>query len=241
MSQPNAFFRIHLLLIPGMLALAAVFAHDSGLDRVLAGVFYDAAQGGFPAHASKILELLGHRLAKDAVTVIWLALLSATLSTHAWPRWQPAWTARRSVLWAGVFGMALGPLIVVGLKGLNSYHCPWDLVEFGGGAELTSNWFVSAAEAGHCFPGGHAASGFSLVALYFMARALEQVHLARVVLLLGVLAGTAFSLIRMAQGAHFLSHNLWAAAICWFCAALSFCVEDLQRRYLPQRAHPVNP
>lgn len=239
MSHPNAFSRIHLLLIPGLLALAAVFAHDSGLDRVLAGVFYDPVRGDFPAHASRILELLGHRLAKDAVTVVWLALLSATLSTHAWPRWQPALTARRSALWSGVIGMALGPLIVVGLKGLNSSHCPWDLVEFGGGAELTSNWFVSAAEAGHCFPGGHAASGFSLVALYFMARALEQAQLARVVLLLGVLAGAAFSLIRMAQGAHFLSHNLWAAAICWFVAASAFCIEDLQRRQVLQRADPV--
>lgn len=27
--------------------------------------------------------------------------------------------------------------------------------------------------------------------------------------------GTLFSLVRMLQGAHFLSHNLWTAALCW--------------------------
>ena len=230
MSKAKTFLRTHLLLVPGMLALSAVLAHNSGLDQTLATAFYDAGHASFPAHASKTLELLGHRLAKDAVTLIWLGLLAAAFSTHAWPSWQPTWTAKRRVLWAGVIGMALGPLIVVGLKGLNSYHCPWDLAEFGGGAAFTDNWFVAAAEVGHCFPGGHAASGFSLVTLYFMARALENPRLARAFLLMSLFTGAAFSLIRMAQGAHFLSHNLWAAAICWFVAALSFCIEDILRR-----------
>jgi membrane-associated PAP2 superfamily phosphatase len=222
MSKHYAFFPTHLLLVPGALAVLALLSHYSGLDRALTATFYDAAQGAFPAHASSMLELVGHRLAKDAVTIVWLALLVATLSTHAWPRWRPTWTASRQVMWATVVGMALGPLIVVGLKGLNSYHCPWDLAEFGGGAIFTSNWFVAASEVGYCFPGGHAASGFCLVALYFMARALEKPQLARIFLVGSVLTGTAFSLIRLAQGAHFLSHNLWAAAICWFVAALAF-------------------
>jgi membrane-associated PAP2 superfamily phosphatase len=39
-----------------------------------------------------------------------------------------------------------------------------------------------------------------------------------------------FSAIRMAQGAHFLSHNLWAAAICWFIAALAARIEASLRR-----------
>jgi len=28
--------------------------------------------------------------------------------------------------------------------------------------------------------------------------------------------------VRIAQGAHFLSHNLWSAALCWGLAALVF-------------------
>lgn len=232
MSEQTSFFRTHLLVIPGALALAALLAHHSGIDRALTAFFYDAASARFPAHASRLLELLGHRLAKDLVTVAWLGVLAAALRTHAWPQRQSAWMANRSILWATVIGMALGPLLVVGLKGMNSYHCPWELAEFGGAAEFTSNWFVAASEVGHCFPGGHAASGFCLVAMYFMAHAMEKPRLARALLWLAVLAGIAFSVIRMAQGAHFLSHNLWAAAICWFVAALAAYIEDTQRRHL---------
>lgn len=231
MSAQTSFFRLHLLVIPGALALAALLAHYSGIDRVLTTAFYDAASSSFPAHTSRTLELLGHRLSKDAVTVVWLGLLAAALSPNTWLR-RPAWMANRRILWAAVIGMALGPLIVVGLKGLNSYHCPWDLVEFGGAAEFSSNWFVAAADVGYCFPGGHAASGFSLIALFFMARAMEKPRLANILLGLAILTGITFSVIRMAQGAHFLSHNLWAAAICWFCAALISCAEDSQRRHM---------
>lgn len=232
MSAQTSFFRLHLLVIPGALALAALLAHHSGIDHALAAAFYDAASSRFPAHASRLLELLGHRLPKDVVTVIWLGLLIAALAAHAWLPRRPAWMANRSILWAAVIGMALGPLIVVGLKGLNSYHCPWDLAEFGGAAEFSSNWFVAATEVGHCFPGGHASGGFSLVALYFMARAMERPRLARALLWAAVLTGVAFSVIRMVQGAHFLSHNLWAAAICWFVAALVSCIEDTHRRHM---------
>lgn len=37
-----------------------------------------------------------------------------------------------------------------------------------------------------------------------------------------LVAGSLFSVVRMAQGAHFLSHNLWSAAIDWWVAALVF-------------------
>lgn len=232
MSGQTSFFRLHLLVIPGALALAALLSHYSSLDRTLTAAFYDAASSRFPAHASSMLELFGHRLSKDAVTVVWLGLLAAALSPNEWWSRRLAWMANRSILWAAVIGMALGPLIVVGLKGLNSYHCPWDLAEFGGAAEFSSNWFVAAAEIGYCFPGGHAASGFSLVALYFMAHAMEKPRLANVLLGLAIFIGITFSIIRMAQGAHFLSHNLWAGAICWFFAALVSCVEHSQRRQM---------
>lgn len=222
MSTHTSFYRTHLLLIPGLLALAALLSHSSGLDHALAADFYDAASSSFPAHTSVALEMFGHHFAKNAVTLVWLALLACVASTYAWPHRRPSWTAQRGAMWCAVVGMALGPMIVVALKGLNAYHCPWDLVEFGGGAEFTSGWFVAASDVGYCFPGGHAASGFCLIALYFLAREIQRPRLARYMLALALLVGASFSLIRMVQGAHFLSHNLWAAAICWAVAALAF-------------------
>jgi membrane-associated PAP2 superfamily phosphatase len=226
------FFRTHLLVIPGALALAAMLVRNTGIDHALTAFFYDAATHRFPAHASAALELFGHRFAKTAVTMVWIALLVMAASTHLWPAWRSRLTAHRAALWAAVAGMAMGPTVVVALKGLNSYHCPWDLREFGGAADFVTNWFVSAAEVGHCFPGGHAAAGFCLVALYFLACELERPQLARIALAGTLIAGVGFSAVRMAQGAHFLSHNLWAAAICWAMAALAFLPLHVQRSRL---------
>lgn len=234
MSAPAAFYRTHLLLIPGALASAALLSHASGLDHALTAFFYDAGSSRFPAHAWTALELFGHRFAKTAITMVWLTLLVSVVCTHIWPRWRPTWTAQRAPMWCAVVGMALGPLIVVALKSLNAYRCPWDLIEFGGGAAFSSGWFVAASEVGYCFPGGHAASGFSLVALYFLACESGSSRLQRGMLVLTLLVGTAFSVLRMAQGAHFLSHNLWAAAICWAVAALAFA--PLQERRQGQAA-----
>lgn len=232
MSTSASFYRNNLLLIPGALAFAALLSHASGLDHALEVSFYDAASRSFPVHNWAELEMFGHHFAKTAVTMVWLALLASVLGTYVSPRWRPNWTAQRAAMWCAVVGMALGPLIVVALKGMNAYHCPWDLVEFGGGAEFSSSWFVAASEVGYCFPGGHAASGFSLVALYLLARETDNPRLARWMLALTLLVGTTFSVIRMAQGAHFLSHNLWAAAICWSAGALAFMPLHVQRKRL---------
>lgn len=229
MSVDSSFFRKHVIVIPGALAIAGMISMNTGIDHALTAAFYDAATHRFPAHASVPLELFGHRFAKTAVTMLWLALVAMAASTHFWPRWRPYLTENRAAMWLTVLGMALGPIVVVTLKGLNAYHCPWDLHEFGGGAAFTTGWFVPASEVGHCFPGGHASSGFCLIALFFLGCEMESPRFARFALLLAVFAGTSFSLIRMAQGAHFLSHNLWAAAICWSVSALAFLPLHMRR------------
>ena len=231
------FWRRHLIWIPAGLAVAALLAHDSALDHWLSQAFFDSQLGHFPAHDWVWLELIGHRIAKNALSLVWLAWLLLAISVSWRPDWFPYWQARRHWLLAAVTGMAAGPLLVSLLKELNAYHCPWDLYEFGGGAAYSSDWFVPASQVGHCFPGGHAASGFCLIALYFLACALHETRWARRLLFISLLVGSSFSLIRLIQGAHFLSHNLWAAALCWWLAALSFALtERLVRRRAACRA-----
>lgn len=213
------FLLLHTLLVPGAFALAAAVAQFGGLDQQVAGAFFDPAAGTFPARASMPLEVLGHRFAKSAVLLLWFTLLAAALASSLL-RAPPG--RYRAVLWATAGAMALGPAIVVALKGLNSHPCPWSLRAYGGLARFASDWFVPAAEAGHCFPSGHAAAGFSLVALSFAGLVLGRARLARAGLLVAIAAGVLFSVVRMAQGAHFLSHNLWAAAIDWLAAAMVF-------------------
>lgn len=226
-DDDRAFLVAHALLIPGALALAAITAQASGLDERIAAAFFDPATGAFAARGWPALELLGHRVAKSAIWAVWLALVGAALVAPVAPRL----TCEPRVLWLTVVAMALGPVIVVGLKDLNAYHCPWDLKRFGGFADVATAWFVPPVDAGHCFPSGHAAGGFSLVALGFAGRASGNRRLQTAGLVAALAAGTAFSAVRVVQGAHFLSHNLWSAAIDWWAAALVFAPQLLRARH----------
>lgn len=208
----------HALLPPALLLAAAWMAVASGLDERMADAFYNASLHGFPARLSGALEIVGHRLAKSAVLAGWLLLLAASLAAPRVARLAPY----RALLWATVAAMAAGPLVVTVLKTQTAHHCPWDLKRYGGPADAARGWFVRAVDAGRCFPSGHAAAGASLLALHFAARAAGRPRLARWTLALALLASTAFGLVRMAQGAHFLSHNLWSVAIDWLAAALVF-------------------
>ena len=217
LSRCASFLFTHALLIPAGFALAAAASHGTGFDERVSALFFDASAHTFPARSSIALEVIGHRLARSAIVGLWLTLFVATLAASLINR-LPV----RATLWTTLVAMALGPVIVVLLKSMNSLHCPWDLKLFGGYAEFTSRWFVSVEHAGHCFPSGHAAGGYSLVAVMFAGIAEGHRRLCTIGLVAAICAGTAFSVVRIAQGAHFLSHNLWSAAIDWSAAALAF-------------------
>lgn len=220
MSTRSPFsLRPHLLVVLA-LALAGWLAGSSGLDEAIAETLFDPAIGDFPARRSGVLETVGHRLAKSAVWIVWFVLVAAAVASHRLERLAPA----RRALWAAAIAMALGPALVATLKLFTGPRCPWDLIEFGGHGRQVADWFVGRAEAGHCFPSGHASGGFSLIAFHFAGLALGDARLRRAGLWAGLVLGTAFGTIRTAQGAHFLSHNLWAAAVVWAVALAVFAI-----------------
>ncbi len=208
----------HALLIPAVLGLLAFLSQALGVDLALAGTAFDPAMNVFPARASRWLELIGHRIAKSGLVGLWLLLLAAALAST----WIGRLRRHRALLWTTTAAMAAGPLAVVLLKDINAHHCPWDLRLFGGTADFATAWFVPRAEAGRCFPGGHAAGGFSLIALHFAGAAAGSDRLRTAGLVAALVAGISFSAVRMLQGAHFLSHNLWSAAVVWSLAAITF-------------------
>jgi membrane-associated PAP2 superfamily phosphatase len=216
--DPGRFFLLHVLLIPGGLVLVALVARYCGLDALITTAFFDPISGTFPARTSSALETLGHRFAKSAVLALWLTLLAAALAAPFLGRLA----CHRATLWTAAAAMALGPTVVATLKNVNAYHCPWDLKQYGGYADLVQDWFVSAADIGRCFPGGHAAGGFCLVAIAFAGLASGDRRLSLIGLVSALVAGSAFSAVRIVQGAHFLSHNLFSAAIDWCACALCF-------------------
>lgn len=207
-----------MAFVPLALALLALLASFSGFDRAVSDLFYDASLARFPAHNSYWLEMLGHRVAKLAIWIVALGMLAVALATG---RIRQTAHEQRAIGLA-LLAMALGPMIVSALKHTTGHHCPWDLQAYGGFADFSHEWFVAPVDAGRCFPSGHASAGFALIALYFLGHAIDRPRLARNGLIAAIVVGTAFSAVRVAQGAHFVSHNLWAAAIDWSAAALVF-------------------
>lgn len=211
--------RAHLL-VAMLLALLAWAAHATDLDHLLAQAAFDPVQRTFPARDWKLFGLVGHELAKSAVWIVWFVLFAASLASLRLASLAP-W---RRVLWATTAAMAAGPALVSTLKLYTAPRCPWDLAEFGGTTVATSDWLVRSADAGRCFPGGHASGGFSLLAIYFAGVMLADPRLRHAGLVAGFGAGFAFSAVRMLQGAHFLSHNLWSACVVWTVAMVIFAL-----------------
>lgn len=128
---------------------------------------------------------------------------------------------------------ALVSVVVVGLiKHASQTSCPWDLAEFGGHATHVSHWLwgVRDGGSGHCFPAGHASVGFAFVGGWFVLRR-HDVRAARAWLLAALAFGLVLGVGQQLRGAHFLSHTLWSAWLCWVCGwATDIALAPARRR-----------
>lgn len=210
------FWRTHLIL-PGVgFALALTLLGVFGLDRMIShALFFDSASkqwlgaGDGMWWARDVIHTGGRslvRLVAAVVLILWLA-------TFFSERLRP-WRRRAGFAFLAV---ALSTGIVGGLKAITNVDCPWDLSEFGGDRPYVTLFSDRPDSRPHaaCFPGAHASSGFALMFGYFLLRGRSRRH-ANWALLGAIVVGVIFSIGQEARGAHFLSHDLTAAAIVWF-------------------------
>ena len=118
-------------------------------------------------------------------------------------------------------GTLVALLVVSGIKLHSHTSCPWDLREFGGVATHVSHWAWGVLDGGTggCFPAGHASAGFAFLGGFFVFRHVLPRTAAR--WLAGALAvGLIFGLAQQVRGAHYMSHTLWTAWLCWSTAAV---------------------
>lgn len=203
----------------GLLLLIAWDA--SGLDLPLARLF--GTSGGFSHRNGWWMTQVLHDGARNASWALTIFLAA----TVVWPL-----GAMRQLSRADRIGMLLGMLASVAavslLKQLSSTSCPWDLTEFGGTARYVSHWrwWISDGGGGHCFPAGHASAGFAYLGGWFwLRRAAPKVSVAW--LIGALLLGLALGLVQQIRGAHYMSHTLWTAWLCW---TVSGAVWWMQRR-----------
>lgn len=204
------------------LALVLVALEGTSIDQTVSDWFYDATIGAFPLRNSALLEIGMHHGARLIVVAIGMCAVAALAVTHLLPSPQPY---RRLLLFV-VLAMTLAPLSVTLIKVMSTQQCPWNLVQYGGFTPYFGMFDAPppGIRSGHCFPAGHAATGFCLMAFYFVGRAVRYGRLALLGLFGGIAAGLALGFGRIAQGAHFLSHVLWAGIVCWVVIAVLYAV-----------------
>ncbi len=150
------------------------------------------------------------------------------LSTVAWLGVLAAWLVARGKVSLSVWRMPLALLlvsillataVVTWIKSWTNMDCPWDLTRYVGNREfvgLLSLRPVGMSRAG-CFPSAHASSGYAWTALYFFFLSIRP-RWRWLGFSTGLVLGLLFGGAQQLRGAHFVSSDLWAAAICWSCA-----------------------
>lgn len=235
--QLNGDLWVRLLLIPFALFLLGASACElTRVDLSLADRSFDFTTGLWPARNAWWAETLLHRKGRDLILVIFLlSFVGIFLSffnhkIRPW-RWFCLYIMLAIALCTGTVNLG---------KRVTGRHSPWDFVRYGGNVPYTQLFEGNppGVTPGRSFPAGHASGGYALVALYFALRD-RHIVAARVGLGAGLLLGSLFGYAQMARGAHFLSHTIWSAAICWFVSLFLYLV--LQHRLQEGMQNPCSP
>lgn len=214
----RSFWIRHALWPAIAFAVAVVPLELTDLDLLATDPFYD-----FTARRWTYLEAwwakgLLHDQGKWSVIACGIACFVAlvlSLRSPRWARWRRSWAYAAACL-------ALCPAVAGILKATTGRHCPWEISRYGGRVDWTPLFvaprvIAEGAPVGKCWPAAHASSAMALCGLYFLALALNWGR-ARLWLLPSLILGGAFAFAQHARGAHFLSHSIWSAALCWFIA-----------------------
>lgn len=209
------FWLFHGLLPLCLFVILAGMLHLTEWDLRLSDLFYDFRLHLWPYKHSWWVSGLIHEKGKFVPVIAG----GAALFVFGWSFVGPSVrSCRGSALFLCLaIGLSTGT-VALGKATINR-HCHWDYDRYGGEVPYTKLFEPTprGCKPGHGFPAGYASGALSLMSSYFIfygrnrRRALSG-------LAAGLLLGGVFGFGQLARGAHFVSHNIWSAAICWFVA-----------------------
>jgi len=207
--------RAHLVAPLFAFLVLAILFETTRVDVWLADAIYRWEGGAWTLRRDPLVRNVLHEQASRIVDIAYVLLASSCAASFFVERLRPhRWTFVYLVA-----AVAASTLTVALLKDVTRVPCPWSIDRYGGELPYLETWraIVTRASSGRCFPSGHAGSGFAWVALYFVCR--RRAPRWRWIALGAALAiGTTFGIAQQLRGAHFVSHDVWALAICWFAA-----------------------
>lgn len=183
-----------------------------GGDLAIADMVYGWEGQRWALKSSFFADGLIHIGGRDLSTMAWLGVFVAWLVARS----KPAWAAWRRPLGYLLLATATSALLVAWIKSWSNMDCPWDLARYGGERPYVPLLGVRplGLSRGVCFPAGHAAAGYSWMALYFFLLAVRP-RLRWAGFALGLILGLLFGMVQQLRGAHFASHDVWTATLCW--------------------------
>lgn len=211
--------RALLLIVASAFLLAAVFG-DGSIDLAFSDGFYDTLSRSFPFGERAFVERIlykGHKIIMFVVAVGFIVWgYRAAKSQHERFTWGH--------FWVGVIGTVSIIGVVTILKKVTGVECPWSLDRYGGTEpflpldQVVRNALEGNIGRGRCFPAGHSTGGLYLVA-WAVALSSYSRRAAFGIAFMAVFLGLLMGLLRIAQGAHFLSHVFWAL---WCSAVIGY-------------------
>ena len=200
--------RYFLLFLAFNTLLGLLFYFAPGIDLWAAAKFYDPDRGFMIPYASSASALpFLPWLTKVFVIASGAVLLLNTMREYLLANKLPVIVSNRAVIFL-LFTLGIGPGLVVNtiLKDHWGRARPFHVKEFGGDRKFTPAFVISDQCKTNCsFVSGDASIGYFGLAFSFVARR------RRILISSGaILAGTLIGLVRMAQGAHFLSDVIFS-------------------------------
>lgn len=227
----NLSFPKHLLQSDAMILLCSfgilsfVIPIGGSIDQLLIQPWINQA-GQFYLNDNWYLTDWNHEIFKYILIVVYICFLLLWLFSFFITKLKS-----QRFLYGYMFLISTLSTALIGLiKSQSSHACPIKILE------NTPNGFIwnFSSTNGHCFPGGHASTGFALITGFFVYR-LSQHRRALTFLYAGLIIGFILGWGQMMRGEHFLSHNLWTA---WIIYALNSAVFALIAYKFPQRLNP---
>ncbi|GAB3101397.1 phosphatase PAP2 family protein [Lysobacter terrae] len=214
------FYAGHLVIPLIAFALTAFVLAWFDIDRWWGSKLYAWQGHAWAWKSSFVTETVVHSWGRVLSVTTWLVVMGLWIGAMA-RETRAQW--RRPLLYL-LLATAMAALTVAWMKSWTNVNCPWALTDFGGDRHYHGLFAARLAEPrGTCFPAAHASAGYCWLSLYFFFLKTRP-HLRW--LGFGVAAGFGllFGFVQQLRGAHFLSHDLWALAVCWLVALTIYVV-----------------
>lgn len=207
-----SFLPIHFIYpLTVVIALSALI-NIFDIDKIAADYIFSLQGNTWALKNNWLTERVLHKGGRSASILLALVVLGLVAASYCLNDLKQ----HRKPLIYLILAVAGGSLLVSLFKSLLAVSCPWEFQRYGGDLNYVTVFEQLALRNGEgCFPAGHASAGYAWVALYFFwlnhSSTLRWSGLA-----FPLVAGIAFGFAQQLRGAHFISHDLWTLAVCWF-------------------------